>query len=96
MFNEKKELIRKLQNENDNLNRLVDYYQKSWCPKAPEINLSNDFVECEKCGCLLNKKTAFRGESTVEKTYNTIFDLTPAQEVIKENYYCKIHKPNKK
>lgn len=57
-------------------------------------------VECEKCGCLLDKNTAIKGKKkivTVEKTENFgCRDLIYDEEIIKQNYYCKIHAPKKK
>ena len=66
-------------------------------------------VECEKCGCLLNKGTAIRGESVIEGVSGDIpwhlckYDgqtgcaIRPdVTETIREVYYCKVHQPKGK
>lgn len=54
-------------------------------------------VECETCGCLLNKETAIRGKSKIEerKYFGCMGELVDG-EYIKEVYYCKIHAPGNK
>jgi len=69
----------------------------------------DSLVECEKCGCLLRKGTAIRGESVIEKTssgFNGYVYMDGAGELcasdpsaaesIREVYYCKAHKPKVK
>jgi len=59
-------------------------------------SLNDNFVECETCGCLLKKETAFRGKSEVVTEIINGGFYTEETEKIKENYYCKIHKPKSK
>ena len=61
-------------------------------------------VECETCGCLLNKGTAVRGESVIEPLHEVLCDIhmviqeSPklVGETIREVYYCKVHQPTDK
>jgi len=70
--------------------------------KALEIEhlLIPETVECEKCGCLLKKETAFKGpgeirrkESRVDETFHRWADYI---DYIHYPYYCKVHKPKVK
>ena len=67
-------------------------------PALPEL------VECDVCGCLLNKKTAIKGESRIVQEYhcNTVLNrylygaVGNTEEKIEEVYYCKCHAPKTK
>ena len=62
-----------------------------------ELVKRTDVVECERCGCLLEKRTAHRGKSVIKEKERYILCygdvLTLTDEVIREVYYCKVHKP---
>ena len=62
-------------------------------------------VECERCGCLLKKSRAYRGESVIDKEADMCrYTATEAMhgippkyiEGIRERYYCLVHKPKGK
>ena len=99
----KKELYRLINSNTARIRELKDSFDRR---NKTSMRLT-DFVECDICGCLLNKKTAIRGESTVEKAseckhqFETVYavayvDPVTEREVIKEHYYCKIHEKKKK
>jgi len=61
----------------------------------------DNLCECERCGCLLRKGHAIRGKSVIEDvvTYIRLHgERIPIgiHEVIREVYYCKVHKPKGK
>jgi len=67
----------------------------------------SDLVQCKVCGCLLDKRTAFEGKSEIveverekETRWGCIIVTNHLEKEIiksiKENYYCKIHKPKEK
>ena len=57
-----------------------------------------EFVECDVCGCLLNKENAFKGEAMIGKEERFYYwDAPPVLvDVIKYPSYCKIHIPKVK
>jgi hypothetical protein len=70
-----------------------------------------ELVECDKCGCLLKKKTAIKGDPEIrqkeEMDWKYCFirawgrsigkddPAIPLVDYIYYPYYCKIHKPKK-
>jgi len=67
---------------------------------AGHIETAVVVVECEKCGCLLNKKTAYQGKSvikykSVERYTLGIYMGDHKKEYIAKQYFCKMHKPKK-
>jgi len=83
---------------------------KDWCchrdgetlyeKLTKSVYLIDNLVECERCGCLLNKNTAIKGKSKIVKESNLrYFQLLPPvrefEEKIKPVYYCKCCAPKK-
>jgi len=60
---------------------------------SQEIKL--DLVECEKCGCLLNKTTAIKGEGEVRQKFEGLW-YRHLVDYIYYPFYCKIHQPKDK
>ena len=62
-------------------------------PRPPE------YVECEICGCLLKKDTAFKGNPEVRQkltpTYNLYYPPY-LEDYIFYPYFCKTHIPKEK
>lgn len=54
-----------------------------------------NLIECEKCGYMLKKETAIRGNSVIKTTLSIYADVPP-QETIHTPYYCKVHAPKAK
>ena len=52
--------------------------------------ITPDYVECEVCGCLLNKNTATKGSGEIRQKYNRGFDK---EDFIYYPYFCKTHIP---
>jgi len=68
-----------------------------------ELVKKTDIVSCDVCGCLILKKDAFKGSSTVSYIsfaygldYESAMLRNPPGERIIEHYFCKTHKPKKK
>jgi hypothetical protein len=56
-------------------------------------NHLSKYVECEVCGCLLNKNTATKGSGEIRQKYNRGFDK---EDFIYYPFYCKVHQPKVK
>lgn len=99
MFN--KFLTKELVDEIMYLRTQIPQIQKDIYELRIKTSEQNDLVECEKCGCLLRKKTAiYGGDKIVEVTK---MEQTPMgmcyPKTVKEvqgKYYCKVHAPKKK
>jgi hypothetical protein len=102
-------------NKNKMFKKIYDYVDSKVLSLMFHINrieskAGESFVECDTCGCLLKKQTAFRGKPKMEKVIQRAFDCDFTRDFSKpfirngdnneyrlqEVYFCKIHKPKSK
>ncbi len=88
--------IKQLEVDNKTLKERLDTIVVPWDKTGfsrQSLVGKEDLVECEKCGCLLNRSTAIKGVGEIRKREVAYFIRTRWEDFIYYPYYCKIHKP---
>ena len=80
--------LRILESDESELSTRVGKLNDALCRKTDWA----DFVECDKCGCLLYKDKAFKGKGEIRTKRVMYFLHSIDEEHIHYPYYCKIHK----
>ena len=78
--------------ESDEKDLRDKFYKHS--DKIAEKLAYSEIVECEKCGCLLNKYRATKGEGIIRQKIINLYGVK--EDYIHYPYYCKIHIPKVK
>lgn len=69
--------------------------------KREDVIFKDEYVECSKCGCLVNKSKAKRVDKLVSQQINVgnlleiLIDDPNGNKEIKTDYYCQLHAKNK-